>query len=289
MYITSNIMGGLGNQLFQIFTTIAHAIRTNQKFIFVYSKILNTGNARNTYWKTFLDKLLEYTTANIVLELTNKDVDEFPMHRENGFEYKPLPDFNGRNTKLFGYFQSYKYFEDQFEYICDMIDLRKQQDTIKREFPTLLCADTHIISMHFRMGDYKNLPNYHPIMPYDYFCNALSHVLLNQTTNKYQVNCFCEAEDNAHVLDIVTRMKLKYPAVDFVKVDDMIDDWQQMLIMSCSHDNIIANSSFSWWAAYFNENANKVVCYPNIWFGPAISYVIVDDLFPPSWNKISIH
>jgi hypothetical protein len=53
----------------------------------------------------------------------------------------------------------------------------------------------------------------------------------------------------------------------------------------CTH-NIIANSSFSWFAAYFNSNKDKLVCYPNTWFCGSGSNIRVDDLFPPSWQKI---
>jgi len=57
--------------------------------------------------------------------------------------------------------------------------------------------------------------------------------------------------------------------------------------MSCCQHNIIANSSFSWWAAYFNTNPNKIICYPEKWFGPQLSQHNTKDLFPPSWHKIS--
>jgi hypothetical protein len=63
-------------------------------------------------------------------------------------------------------------------------------------------------------------------------------------------------------------------------------DWEQILLMSgCTH-HIIANSSFSWFGAYFNSNKDKIVCYPNVWFCGSGSNIRVDDLFPPEWQKI---
>ena len=56
--------------------------------------------------------------------------------------------------------------------------------------------------------------------------------------------------------------------------------------MSLCKNNIIANSSFSWWGAYLNDTSDKIICYPSTWFGPAAGHD-VRDLFPKNWNKIS--
>ena len=58
--------------------------------------------------------------------------------------------------------------------------------------------------------------------------------------------------------------------------------------MSLCQHNIVANSSFSWWGAYFNQNPSKIVTYPSKWFGPAHGNNKTDDLFPESWVKINI-
>ena len=73
----------------------------------------------------------------------------------------------------------------------------------------------------------------------------------------------------------------------FVRGDLEAEDWAQMLLMSGCDHNIIANSSFSWWSAYLNQNKNKVVCYPDKWFGPAMGNKIMGDLFPANWNRVT--
>ena len=55
-------MGGLGNQLFQLFTTIAYSIENNSIFIFPYSTELRTGITRPTYWDSFLSGIKSFTT-----------------------------------------------------------------------------------------------------------------------------------------------------------------------------------------------------------------------------------
>ena len=76
----------------------------------------------------------------------------------------------------------------------------------------------------------------------------------------------------------VSVLKEEFPDFSFVKVSNTITDWEQLLIMSCCEHNIIANSTFSWWGAYLNQNQDKIVCYPNKWFADEKR---MD--FPDSW------
>jgi hypothetical protein len=81
-------------------------------------------------------------------------------------------------------------------------------------------------------------------------------------------------------------IKKKFPDLTFYKAEDNMMDWEQLLLMSCSDHNIIANSAFSWWAAYLNTNPNKLVCYPKTWFGGVNYDKQTSDLCPPNWIKI---
>ena len=73
----------------------------------------------------------------------------------------------------------------------------------------------------------------------------------------------------------------------FIRASNDLSDWEQMILMSCCRDNIIANSSFSWWAAHFNTNPDKIVCYPAIWFGEVAGHD-TRDLCPNEWHKIHV-
>ena len=75
--------------------------------------------------------------------------------------------------------------------------------------------------------------------------------------------------------------------IRLIKAPDTIPDWKQMLLMSLCEDNIIANSTFSWWGSYFNRRKDAIHCYPSIYYGPAMA-ADVSDLYPDSWVKIDI-
>ena len=283
--ITCNLMGGLGNQIFQIFATIAYAIKSKNQFKFKSSKELGDGGSstlRYTYWDSFFYKFKPF----LIDEMPNMNI-----IRETDFTYNDLPitSFTKVNLMIFGYFQSYKYFQENYDIICRMLSIAEQRLDIIGSV-----VDKHhsmqflekSISMHFRLGDYKNLPDYHPIMSAEYYKNALQHIV-NHIDYTPNVLYFCEDEDVESVNETIQLLKNEFPTIEFERGTNTFDDWQQMLLMSCCNHNIIANSSFSWWAAYFNANPTKIVCYPSVWFGPKMSDVVVTDLFPDEWVKIN--
>jgi hypothetical protein len=260
MMISVKLAGGLGNQLFQIFTTTAYAIRHNLEVGLI--KTETVGN-RRTYWNTLLKDLSVTDTC-----------EAYKDYNELSYTYSELPAFK-ESTRLVGYFQSYKYFENEYDKILNSIKLQDQQAIIQKKY------SLHGTCLHFRRGDYKHVQEYHPLMPYEYYRSALI-----QIENKDDVFYFCEAEDNEEVGKIVDLLSIEFDN-RFIKVSDDIEDWEQLLMMSCCEHNIIANSTFSWWGAYFNNNANKKVCYPANWFGPQIQYDTID-LCPKNWHRIKL-
>ena len=283
--ITCNLMGGLGNQLFQIFTVISYAIKYKQMFKFINTEELGGDGCtkRKTYWNTFLFKLSGF----LFTKYPHFDI----VYREDGFQYNEIPRGylqDNTNIMLHGYFQSYKYFQENYDIVCRMLNIaEKRLDVLEEVVDNYHTAQflEKSISMHFRLGDYKKLPDYHPIMSSEYYTNALQYIVkhIDYTPN---VLYFCEDEDVESVNETIQLLKNEFPAIEFERGTNTLDDWQQMLLMSCCNHNIIANSSFSWWAAYFNANPTKIICYPSVWFGPKMSDVVVKDLFPDDWVRI---
>ena len=79
------------------------------------------------------------------------------------------------------------------------------------------------------------------------------------------------------------KLSSEFPDIRFLKAHDALDDWEQMLLMSLCKTNIIANSTFSWWSAYFNSHPDKRVYYPSNWFGPSLAMHDTRDLCPKDW------
>jgi len=278
--IAINLMGGLGNQLFQIFTTIAYGLQHKMPFVFMYSKMLND---RKTYWDDFLQSIKKYT--NITGPYTNKNISSLATYQEPQFSYQNIPLYN--HLKISGYFQSYKYFQNYQDKIFSFIRLREQQISVKQEYINYFPNNTVTVSLHFRLGDYKFKQFYHPVLPLEYYVKSIEK-LVSIIDQPLLFLYFCEEEDNDYVNNIIQQLDSKFPFNTFIKVLDSIVDWKQLLIMSCCHHQIIANSSFSWFSAYLNENPKKVVCYPQTWFGPGLAHHQLDDLFPDTWVKIDL-
>jgi len=288
--ITCYLMGGLGNQLFQIFCTIAYSIKTKNPFWFSNKKQLGEFGqgitVRYTYWETFLKSLKPFIKDK---DCTNN------MHiiRETGFEYTSLEEIYNKDTEilLFGYFQSSLYFEENKTQIFKLIKLEQSKQLVRELYTKKNTIDlSKTISLHFRIGDYKLYPDAHPILDINYYKIALHYILDNQKDNNSCNNIlyFFEQKDIEEVSEKIDILKQIFININFIPIDNSIvlEDWQEMLLMSLCKHNIIANSSFSWWGAYLNDTIQKIVCYPEVWFGTNLKNNCLKDLFPKDWIKI---
>ena len=282
--ITCKLMGGLGNQLFQIFTTISCAIKSNNEFKFLALEKLGGGSStlRYTYWNSLLYKLKPF----LIQELPS----DIKVVSEYGFQYNDIPimSYKAKDIMISGYFQSYKYFKDNYRSIYDIIGIENMKQTLLQKLNMSNENLKNTISIHFRIGDYKNMEHFHPIATYEYYENALMHIKSKLGTDeKFTIMYFCEDINIKEVLTTIHKLQGKFPDFSFIRGDSSLEDWEQLLLMSCCHHNVIANSSFSWWSAYFNSNKDKIVCYPSVWFGSSAN-LDTKDLCPPEWVKVQV-
>ena len=184
--ISSKLSGGLGNQLFQIFTAIAYALKYSKSFFFLNNHQLGDGTngviIRYTYWETFLSSLKPFL----------RGIDSIPQLmfiKEKGFNYNELPENLEKNygTLLVGYFQSPLYFYKYKEHICKLIKLDLKKIIVKQR-SSIDFENRFLISLHFRFGDYKKYSNIYQLLKEQYYSNLVENTNLQQRYKQQQTN-----------------------------------------------------------------------------------------------------
>lgn len=281
------LFAGLGNQLFMIFAIVAYALEKNIDYRIISYKD-KTMNGTKVYWDNILKCFKE--KLHTAIRPTIESYSESLVYKEDDdkFEYNPIPDYIlNENYIINGYFQSYKYFDRHYQTIINMMDLKNMRNAVKEKYSYLF--KKQLIAVHFRIGDYIGLQHYHCIKRPEYYIHAIKDIerKIKNIHKSHQFIYFCQDYDDNYVeeylkvINLVTKNKLT-----FIRVPKEIDDWEQMLLMSCCSHFIIGNSTFSWFGAYFSEKEDKKVYYPVKWFGPLNSSKNLKDLFPPSWIPI---
>ena len=181
------------------------------------------------------------------------------------------------NVYLDGYWQNEKYFKDIEEII-------RKEFTLKNPFNKIISgiaekiSETNSVSLHIRRGDYvkdKITNQLHGVCSLDYYLNAINRIL--EKVSKPSFFIFSDDIEWAK-----NNLKLNYST--FFISDNLIKDSEELVLMSKCKHNIIANSSFSWWGAWLNQNPQKIVIAPKQWFKD--SSIKTDDLIPDSWQRI---
>lgn len=265
--LTVKLMGGLGNQLFQIFTCMNHALKHGYEYTFTNELKLTSGTIRPTYWNSLLTELKDYTCS-----LSNN---WSVFYEQNSCT---LPEFKD-NTMLFGYFQSDKYFFEYYNTILELTGL----DTMIKSAP----INVGTLSVHFRISGYREIQDVHPVMTKQWYQTAINLAL---STNKFtQLLIFCQPEDYDEVTNLLKELELN---IKYSFIDQQLTDWEQLLHMTRCEGHIVPNSTFSWWGAYLSGVSDVWICHPDNWFGH--KYQGLKDhgknLYPtlshPEWNKV---
>jgi len=193
------------------------------------------------------------------------------IYSEPHYHYAPIPIQDG--LELRGYFQSPKYFDK--EIALELFEPRASIiDAIKAERSNLLALAP--VSIHVRRGNYIEQSKWHPVHGMDFFNKAMA-LFPNRIFVIFSDDmpwCYEQfgGRDDVVFIDH-TVCYSEFFAVDF-------------FLMAMCQDNIIANSTFSYWAAYLNPNPDHRVIAPLPWFGPAYDQHNIKDLLPREWEII---
>ena len=254
--IIPKLIGGLGNQMFEIAAAKAHALKNNTEL-----KVCESGHVL-PYQGFKFKKYKESIFRNI--DTIDSIPSDIKKYTEPGFHYSKIPD--GKHMFIHGYFQSEKYFKEYEKDIRHMFSMPKQiEEYIYRKYPKI---SNNSVSLHIRRGDYVGLQAYHGLQTIEYYKKAI-----NLIGGDLDVYVFSD--------DIDWCEENLLFAKRFVEEEDYISIYMMSL---CQH-NIIANSSFSWWGAWLNDNKNKKVVAPKRWFGKN-GPKDTQDIIPGEWFKV---
>ena len=255
MTIIPYLMGGLGNYMFQIAAAYSLALDLGVDFGVNRSLIYRVHGPFDGYGSNIFSKV----------PITTEDPTQ--TIAEQKFSYSPLANGIDRSVKLYGYFQTEKYFKHHEREIRELFSMdEKIKEKLLAKYPGI--NDNNTVSIHVRRGDYLKLPTLHPVQSMDYFKSAFSVFGGDKTYYVFSDDLeWCKKNFNF------------FGSAVFCEGNK---DHEDLYLMSMCKDNIIANSSFSWWGAWLNENPYKMVVAPSIWFGPGKNEDM-SDIIPENW------
>lgn len=276
--ITCKLMGGLGNQLFQVATTLVTAVTQNNKMLPVFvdtppedweerKKLESYTGQRPNYWSTVFHQLMLVTNADNYLE----------YHESADHKYKQIPQFPV-NTKINGYWQCPKYFEHHRKELIQALSLPKDNAEYVAKQYLELSQGKKTLGIHVRRTDYL-LNKWE--LPIEYYSQALNMII----DQSLKVLIFTDDQKwcAQYLSPLLNGRQVKY-------VNEA--DYHELFLMTLCDNLIIANSSFSWWGAFLSQKANKIVC-PSPWLiDKNTGLELCPDIYPsgntssPKWDKL---
>ena len=291
--ITIKLCGGLGNQLFQYAFGYQLAKKLNTEINLDISwfdrqnlrspDILKFDVKYNTIERVWNDnhllKLVNNTTFNRALRVAG--IEQFKLGgyrylKETRYRYRgSIAKYEKDNTYLDGYWQCPSYFDWVRPDLVEMFDTHELSVGI-REFGEKL-KNENSIAIHVRRGDYPQKKLFYSrllAISDEYYEKAVAYMLERVGSD---ANVYVFSNDKADAIMMLDPL-LHGSIKEMPSGLSSLDEWY---LMKCCKNQIIGNSTFSWWAAYLNENKGKAVCAPGKYMGN-------DDILPKEWHKIEI-
>lgn len=183
------------------------------------------------------------------------------------------------NSYVDGYFQNEKYFYDIREIILEQISINRPLSNFTKSIQKKINSLNNTCSIHVRRGDMANDINVkiHGVCSVEYYNNAIEYL-----KNKLgEVNYFIFSDDFEWC-----RSNLKIDNAIFVESDEHRIAHEDIYLMSLCDHNIIANSTFSWWGAWLNDNESQISIAPMEWFKDKKYQKQSQDIVPNRWIKL---
>ena len=295
--ITVNLGGGIGNQMFQYAAGRSLADKLNCDLVLDTSYFASKNNLNG------VSPVREYCLNHFQVRVAKKkELSVIYYKRDNWLRYKIQKIFGNQSyvykektfpfyddslqhrpigTYLIGEFQSHKYFFKNEKRIENDLVFTTPLAGANADLAAQIAETPNSISLHFRRGDYlvppfsKALAN----CPMEYYQMAANHIA--QKMRGGQITCFIFSNDVEFVRN---NLNIGHKAI-IVDANDEKTGHFDMHLQSLCHHNIIANSSMSWWGAWLNDNAEKIVVAPKRWhIKPKNAHCT--DMYPNDWIRL---
>ena len=263
-YLTIHLRGGLGNQLFQICTVLTFANKYG--YVPVFQNIKKTSKLRKTYWDRYIHnvKLIDTNKFDNITNVVNESTTNFT-------ELSALR----CDCKLKGFFQNTQYLNKSL--LKSVIGLNASDEKIYNNKYKSFIENNITLGIHVRRGDYLD-SNYYVKLTKEYYEKA--YTLIKEKI-KGKIKVFIFSDD------------IEWCKTNFTYITESVhyvneDDYMEHFILRNMANLIIANSTFSWWAAYLNDNHAQVIC-PKYWLtNTEDNTELVKNLYVPSWRYINV-
>lgn len=290
--IITNVIGGLGNQMFQYACGRALSIRTGQPLRIAVDQFSGYSLHRGLELKSVfglevaqatkaeLKQVLGWQAASSLRRLIGRPSMAWMAGRywcsEPHFKYWPGINEVQAPAYLHGYWQSARYFDDVEDQIRKDFCFRTPWDANDRAVVERMRAQPSI-SLHVRRGDYTHAKNrsVYALCDVDYYRDAIRAI--RQRVPDARIYAFSDDPDW-----VDAQLRAECGPMEIVS-HNVGRSGNDMRLMSQADHHIIANSSFSWWGAWLNPSPHKIVIAPSRWF---VNDTDDRDLIPSSWIRI---
>ena len=290
-----NLVGGLGNQLFQYAAGRALAVQYGVELKLDISDFVRYPPRRYLLNHFAIegkfaspDELGRFdrdpprwsgAARRLLARLSGRDAGLGRTIFERGFPYQVIRFDPAVDTLLIGYWQSERYFLPIAPRIRQELTLRAPPPEVSA--PLLETIDRNAaVSLHVRRGDYVSNPAVqakHGVCGLDYYQAAVAHILAVEPAARF----YLFSDD----LDWVrSNLRIEAPC-EYVDLNGPDQPHEDLRLMSRCRHHIIANSSLSWWGAWLNPRPDKVVIAPRQWFAPG-SKRDARDIVPGGWIRL---
>ncbi|WP_438961026.1 alpha-1,2-fucosyltransferase [Nereida sp.] len=269
--IRSKIIGGLGNQLFQFSCARALAEDLNQSLVLDISGFQKYKLRQPLILKFDLPKniaVLSNKQLSLILDVKDKSLGRY--YKEKQIAFDPVYTMLKKPATLRGYFQSEMFFSRHADIIRSELKITSVKSmSIRQSWRCEIVA-----ALHFRRGDYLNEADF-GLCSKDYYLNGMS--MLRAMFPGIKFVAFTDDPD------WFFRESDLSDEVICASGQGLTDLEEFSLMMSCDHF-VIANSSYSWWAAWLGGALGKKVIAPSPWF--ISDQHDCSSIVPENWIKL---